>query len=156
VRFTFDTNILVYVEDRDAGERHRIAIDMIARARGRDCVITLQALSELFRTLTTRKNLPAPQAADIVLEWREIMPVVAADAGCLTDAMDYVMSEGWSFWDAMMLATAKKAGCRLLITEDGQAGRTVGGVTIVNPFAATVSPLLTEALGLSGPKTLGG
>jgi predicted nucleic acid-binding protein len=27
LRFAFDTNILVYAIDRDAGERHRIAVE---------------------------------------------------------------------------------------------------------------------------------
>jgi len=146
VRFTFDTNILVYAEDVDSGHRHALAVDLVARARGRDCVITLQALSELFRILTARKNFAARKAADIILRWRSVLPVVAADDACLIDAMDYVCSEGWSFWDAMMLATAKKAGCRLLITEDGRAGRTLGGVTLVNPFVEPASALLTTAL----------
>lgn len=46
----------------------------------------------------------------------------------------------------MMWATAKRAGCRILVSKDGQDGRTLGGVTIVNPFAGP-SPLLDQALG---------
>ncbi len=60
--------------------------------------------------------------------------------------MDAVTSHGLAFWDAMIWATAKYAGCRLLIGEDGHDGRTLGGVTTVNPFIAEPSPLLTEAL----------
>jgi predicted nucleic acid-binding protein len=149
MRFTLDTNLLVYAVDRDAGDRHRIALDLVRRARGRDCVITLQALAELFRTLTGKRKLGAAQAAGIVQAWRDAAPVFAADDICLVDAMDAVADHGWSFWDAMIWATAKRAGCRLLISEDGQDGRTLGGVTIVNPFAANPSPLLAEALGTS-------
>jgi predicted nucleic acid-binding protein len=147
VRFTLDTNILVYAEDINAGPRHRAAVDLVRRSNGRDCVVTLQALCELFRILTARKNFEPSKAAEIVLRWRNAMPVVAADDACLVDAMDYVAYQGWSFWDAMILATAKKAGCRLLITEDGQAGRTIGGVTLINPFTEPPSPLLETALG---------
>ena len=64
--------------------------------------------------------------------------------------MDAVAGHGWSFWGAMIWATAKRAGCRLLIGEDVQDGRTLGGVTIVNPFSASPSPLLHEALGVAG------
>jgi predicted nucleic acid-binding protein len=35
----------------------------------------------------------------------------------------------------------------LLISEDGQDGRTLGGVTIVTPFLPVSSPLLQQALG---------
>ncbi len=57
-----------------------------------------------------------------------------------------VAAHGWPFWDAMIWATAKRAGCRLLLSEDGQDGRTLGGVTIVNPFAVSPSPLLADAI----------
>jgi len=147
VRFTFDTNVLVYASNLDAGRRHEIALDLLRRARGRDCVITLQALGELFRTLTGKGKVPAKVAAQVVQTYRDSAQIFAADETSLVDAMDAVAVHGWSFWDAMIWATAKRAGCRLLISEDGQDGRTLGGVTIVDPFAATVSPLLAAALG---------
>ncbi len=43
-----------------------------------------------------------------------------------------------------MFGAAAEAGCRLLLSEDLQEGFTWGGVTVVNPFAATVHPLLEE------------
>lgn len=151
MRFTFDTNILVYAIDRDAGERHRAALQLTRRALGRDGVLTLQALAELFRALTGPKlKLPPTQAADIVQQWRDVMPVVAADEASLVDAMDAVIHHGWSFRDAMIWSTAKRHGCRLLISEDGQAGRVLGGVTIVNPFATGSEALLESALGRGG------
>lgn len=148
MRFTLDTNILVYAVDHDAGERHRVARDLVSRARGRDCVLTLQSLAELFRALSGAKHgVPAARAASIVQAWRDAVPVVAADETCLADAMDAVTHHHWSFWDAMIWATAKRHGCRLLLTEDGQAGRTLGGVTLVDPFGAGAERLLAPALG---------
>ena len=120
------------------------------RARGRDCVVSLQVLAELFRTLTGRYKWPAGKAIARVDRWRNGMPIVAADEQCLIDAMDAVADHHLAFWDAMIWATAKRAGCRLLLSEDGQDGRTLGGVTIVNPFGPKPSPLLAEALGISG------
>lgn len=148
MRFTFDTNVLVYAVDRDAGDRHRIALDLVRRARGKDCVITLQALAELFRALTGKGKVAPAEATKIVHAWRDVAPVFAADDMCLVDAMDAVTDHNWSFRDAMMWATAKRAGCRLLISENGQDGRVLGGVTIVNPFLATPSPLLEQVLGV--------
>ncbi|WP_207462228.1 PIN domain-containing protein [Azospirillum sp. SYSU D00513] len=148
MRFTLDTNVLVYAVDRSAGDRHRQAVALARRLPGRDCVLTLQSLAELFRTLTGAKHgVPPARAVDIVQQWRDTLPVVAADDACLTDAMDAVAHHNWSFWDAMIWATAKRHGCRLLLSEDGQAGRTLGGVTIVNPFAVNPPALLDEALG---------
>jgi predicted nucleic acid-binding protein len=147
MRFTLDTNILVYAIDSSAGDRHAIALDIVQRARGRDCVLTLQSLAEFFRVLTGPKmNVPAATAGNIVQQWRDTMPVVAADADCLTDAIDAVTHHAWSFWDAMIWATAKKHGCRLLVSEDCQAGRTLGAVTMINPFIGSTDPLLEAAL----------
>jgi predicted nucleic acid-binding protein len=39
-----------------------------------------------------------------------------------------------SFYDALVVAAAADAGCRVLLTEDMQHGRKFGGVTIQNPF----------------------
>ena len=147
MRFTFDTNILVYAIDSQAGERHRMALDLVRRSSGRDCVVTLQALAELFRALTGKHRISPVDAAGIVQDWRDAVPVFAADEMCLTDAIDAVVAHSWSFWDAMIWATAKRAGCRLLLSEDGQDGRTFGGVTIVNPFVTPQSRLLAEAFG---------
>ena len=61
--------------------------------------------------------------------------------------MDAVAGHSLSFWDAMLWATAKRAGCQVLISEDGQDGRLLGGVTWVNPFASPRAPLLLDALG---------
>jgi predicted nucleic acid-binding protein len=38
------------------------------------------------------------------------------------------------FFDAMLWATVKAAGCRVLLTEDLQDGRGLEGVRFVNPF----------------------
>lgn len=145
MRFTLDTNILVYAIDRTAGERHDKALDIIGRCSGRDVVLTLQSLGEFFRAATVRHRVPARQAAEVVQEWRDAFPVVVADGICLVDAMEAVAVHSFSFWDAMLWATAKRHGCRLVISEDGQNGRTLGGVTIADPFTAEPVPLLREA-----------
>lgn len=147
MRFSVDTNILIYAAVKESGLKHHAALDVLRRAANRDCVITLQALGEAFRILLVKYRVPAAGAAARVDEWRSAMPVVIADESCLVDAMDAVAGHSLSFWDAMMWATAKRAGCRLLFSEDGDDGRTLGGVTLVDPFASPQSPLLIEALG---------
>ncbi len=48
-----------------------------------------------------------------------------------------------SFWDALIVAAAERRGCQWLLSEDFQAGRKIGPVTVVNPFRA-----LPEEFGL--------
>jgi predicted nucleic acid-binding protein len=62
------------------------------------------------------------------------------------DAMELVVSHQLSFWDAVMLAAAAQAGCRLLVSEDMQNGFTWRGVTIGNPFDVGTAPA-SDSLG---------
>src|SRR5260370_29756760 len=98
MRFTLDTNILVYAIDLEAGQRHRIALDLVRRARGRDCVVTLPALAELFRTLTRRHRIPGAKAAAVVEGGRDAVPIFAADALCLVATIDAVIGHGCWSW----------------------------------------------------------
>jgi len=49
-------------------------------------------------------------------------------------------------WDALILAVAAENHCRLLLSEDFNAGFTWRGVTMVNPFEAQPHPLLAQVL----------
>jgi len=45
-------------------------------------------------------------------------------------------------WDALILSVAAENRCRLLLSEDLQDGFTWRGVTVANPFAMPLHPLL--------------
>lgn len=145
-RFSLDTNILVYAVDRDAGERHEHARELMGRAARRDCVLTVQALAEFFHA-TTRKNLLEPsRASAFVRDWLDVFPVAAADEAALADAMNAVDEHRLSFWDAMLWATARLVGCSVILSEDMQDGRRLSGVEVVNPFAADATARLGPLL----------
>lgn len=145
-RFSLDTNILVYAVDRDAGERHARAVDLMRRAAPRDCVLTVQVLAEFFHA-TTRKDLLEPALASAyVRDWMDVFQVTAADETALVDAMDAVVEHRLSFWDAMLWATARRVGCAAVLSEDMQHGRRLSGVELINPFAADAGDRLAELL----------
>ena len=146
MRVTFDSNILVYAVDTEAGAKRSTALDLIARAADADCVFILQSLAEFFFVATRKAGLHVAEGADFVNEWREIFPVRAADEGALAMALEAVGDHQLSFWDAMLWATAKQANCQLLVSEDFQDGRTLEGVTFVNPFITGNAALLESAL----------
>ena len=66
--------------------------------------------------------------------------------GGATLALAAVGDHGRSFWDAMLWATAARAGVAAILSEDFQDGRVLGGVRFVNPFvpgnAATIDRIL--------------
>jgi predicted nucleic acid-binding protein len=109
-------------------------------------VLTVQSLAEFFHG-TTRKGELAPQRSEGFIDrWRAVFPIQAADEQTLTDAIKAVRQNALSFWDAMLWAVARKANCRLLLSEDMHDGQLVGGVTIVNPFAPANAVLIEAAL----------
>ena len=133
-RVTIDTNVLVYAVDREAGERHLRALRPVDAAVDWDCVLVLQVLNEFFAVATGKGKMDPAEAAASVEEWLRLFPVHAAGPGTLRHAMAAVREHRLSFWDAMLWATAREAGCGLLLTEDFQHGRVLGAVRFHNPF----------------------
>lgn len=146
MRVTFDTNILVYAIDVDAGDKHETALDLIGRAVANDCVLTLQSLAEFFFVATRKGRLDPALATAFVEDWRAVFPVRAATEDTLVEAIAAVRRDKMSFWDAMLWAVAREAGCRIVVSEDFQDGQALGGVRFVNPFVPANDTLVEAAL----------
>ena len=146
MRVTFDSNVLVYAVDADAGDKHAIAIDLIERAAAADCVFTLQSLAEFFFVATRKAGLAAKAAAAFIDDWRGVFPVVGANEASLVRAITAVDDHSLSFWDAMIWATACQANCGLLLSEDLQDGRVLDGLRFINPFAQANADVIEVAL----------
>ena len=145
MRLTFATNVLVYAADKTT-DRHLEAAALISRAATADCIQTLQSFSECFHVLRRKRRVVVADARRMLRSFQTIFPVVAAAPEDLDAAMDLVERHQLDFWDALLEATARRAGCRLILTEDGQDGRTLDGVTFVNPFKPENARLLDLAL----------
>ncbi|MBI5567093.1 MAG: PIN domain-containing protein [Chloroflexi bacterium] len=58
------------------------------------------------------------------------------DSGILLTASELREKYSFSFWDSIIIASALRAGCTTLYTQDMQNGLKVDGqLTIVDPFA---------------------
>lgn len=74
-----------------------------------------------------------------------------ATVGYDTDALEVAAIEvnagRFSFWDAVLLATAEEAGCTICFSEDMKDGATLGSITVINPFGpGGLSAAATAAL----------
>jgi predicted nucleic acid-binding protein len=133
-RSFFDTNILVYADDRAAPVKQRRVVELVAlHRRAGTGVLSLQVLQEYFVTVTRKLRVDA-QIARRKVELLAEFDVVAPDLDDILAAIDLHRLLGFSFWDALVLRTAKEAACTVLLSEDLQPGRTIDGVQIVNPF----------------------
>jgi predicted nucleic acid-binding protein len=137
-RVTIDTNVLFYSVDWDAGDRHARAVSIIDSAIRWECILLLQALGEFFAAATRKGKMSVTEAAGQVDDWMRLFPVHAAGPATLKRAMWAVQAHGLSFWDAMLWAAAREAGCTLMLSENFQHGRELGGVRFHNPFVEDV------------------
>jgi predicted nucleic acid-binding protein len=81
-----------------------------------------------------------------VLSWRDAYAVVETSAAVIVNATDLASDHGLTIWDSVVLAASAEAECRLLLSEDLQDGFTWRGVTVTNPFAAALHPILAALL----------
>jgi predicted nucleic acid-binding protein len=133
-RSFFDTNVLVYADDKGSPAKQRRALDLVAEHRRAGTgVVSLQVLQEYFVTVT-RKLQVDPQVARRKVELLAEFDVAAPDVADILAAIDLHRLHGFSFWDALVLRTAKQAGCSVLLSEDLQETREIDGVRISNPF----------------------
>ncbi len=129
----FDTNILVYAQ-QTGGKAERARALFAGGGR-----LSLQVLNE-FTAVSRRKQRrdwsAIAEAIDDVLT--VVDPPLALTHEVHTTARALAEDHGLSFYDALIVASAIEAGCDTLFTEDMQHGRSIGGLTIVNPFLENV------------------
>lgn len=139
-RFSLDSNVLVYAADGRAGARHARAIEIIVLAARRNCVLTLQALGEFFHVTTRKRIASREDAAAQVRDLLTIFPTVAADVEACKTALSGAEQGRHSFWDGLLIATAARAGCAFLLSEDMHDRGRFAGVTILDPFVGDELP----------------
>lgn len=134
MRRFLDTNVLLYADDLDAGEKRRkarvVLRDALTSGEG---VVSTQVLQEFFVNSTGKLGVD-PVEARRKVELLARMDLVRIDLAMILAAIDLSRLHSLSFWDALVLQAASVAGCGVLLTEDLQHGQVLAGVRIENPF----------------------
>jgi len=143
----FDTNILVYATFAAPDAKTNRARDLIVRGmRAGSGILLLQTLAEFSNVAIRKARIPVDEIRTTIDAWRAVLPVQAADDSDLTAALDAVKTHRLAFWDAMLWASAQRAGVRHLLTEDLQDGFVLQGVMFINPFETANDQLVDEIL----------
>ena len=130
-----DTNVLIDAHDSDAGVKREIARDRLRDLwAGRSGVLSTQVLHEFYvnatRKIATPLSKPAARAiVDSYAIW--CFNTTYAETAAAFRIED---EAGIDFWDALIVAAAQKAGATRILSEDLNAGQTIAGVRIENPF----------------------
>lgn len=125
----FDTNILVYAQERSGKAEQARAL---LAAGG---VVSVQVLNE-FAAVSRRKfGKDWREIAEALEDARALVgPPIPLTLALHETALALARDRGASFYDALIVAAALEAGCDVLYSEDMQDGRVFGRLKIVNPF----------------------
>ncbi|APT59864.1 PIN domain-containing protein [Roseomonas gilardii] len=134
MRVALDTNVLAYAEGVNGPERRQAALQVVRELVGDEVILPIQVVAELFTVLTRKARWPAAQARAAARQWIDSYTVFDTTAAVLADAMELAVAHHLASWDAVILAAAAQAECRLLLSEDMQDGFVWRGVTVRNPF----------------------
>ncbi len=131
-----DTNILIYAHDLDAKAKHEIAKEVLLGLwSSRTGVLSMQVLQEFYVNATRKISSPlSKKAARGVVNSYAIWCVDTAVED-ISMAFQIEDEARINFWDALILAAARKAGAVRIISEDLNAGQRIAGIGIENPFA---------------------
>ena len=129
-----DSNVLVYVFDNADSAKQRAAQNWrTALWKTKLGRVSFQVFSEFYvSVLRIRKNAGEEARDEIrnLLAWRPVQ----IDAALLETGWAIQDRYKLSYWDALIVAAAKAASCRYLLSEDLQEGQEFDGVKVVNPF----------------------
>lgn len=134
-----DSNVLIYAHDVDARRKHAIARDILRQLWSeRTGALSPQVLQEFYVNVTRKiaSPLSKPSARAVVDSY--VVWSVDTTPADISAAFRIEDEAGIGFWDALIVAAARKAGSDRLLTEDLNAGQVIAGVRIENPFSQPV------------------
>ncbi len=140
-RYTLDANILFYALNPDDMLKHHVAMRLWEGATANDCVLTLQALGEVYHAVNRKASARVAEARRALMLLASVVPVVSANRDDFISVLQLHGERPVQFWDSMLWATARRSGCHVILTEDFQDRVDSDGVRYLNPFKTTASEL---------------
>lgn len=135
-RSFFDTNVLLYMYDDDEPQKKARAIDVFDRAvEDNLAVLSTQVLQEFYVNATRKLTTPlSPERAAARVRDFARLPLVRVDEAMILAAIERNRDMSLSFWDALVVEAALRAGAGRLLTEDLRHGQEMDGLRVENPF----------------------
>jgi predicted nucleic acid-binding protein len=94
----------------------------------------LQSLNE-FSAVVRKKRLMSLATLKKIIEYHNnAFELESPTVEDLLQALQANEDHNLPIWDALLWATARRSGCKIIFSEDFQDGRELGGVRFVNPF----------------------
>jgi predicted nucleic acid-binding protein len=126
----FDTNVVLYLVSGDATKA-----DVAEHALARGGHVSVQVLNEFASVARRKAGMSWNEISEVLGHVRQVCAVHPLLVETHERGLDLAERYGLSLYDALIVAAASLAGCRVLYSEDLQAGqRFDGGVVVRNPF----------------------
>jgi len=136
-RYFIDTNIFVYLHDSTSQDKQKKSADIIDKALKENCgIVSYQVVQEFINVVETKiKNKEIQDNLKYFLV-NCLYPLchIFVDFELYDLAIDLKRKNKLSFYDALIVASAKRGECNILYTEDLHAGKFDKDLAIINPF----------------------
>ena len=138
-RYFVDSNLLLYYVDPVNFRKQARATEWLEALwlAGAGC-LSWQVLHEFYWNAVRKMLLEPARAREIVEDLAHWTPVDTT-LGLVQQAWQWTDSAQLSYWDALILAAAQRAGARYLLSEDFQLDRSYDSVQVLNPFDHSAS-----------------
>lgn len=131
-----DTNVLVYAYDEREGYKQEAATRILRSLRQeRSGTLSMQVLQEFYNTVTRKLATPLPKDKARLIVDRFAYWCIETTPEEIRQAFRIEDEARINFWDALIVASAIKAGAQRILSEDLHAGQVIAGILVVNPFA---------------------
>ena len=136
MRVFFDTNVLVYLFDRDAQRKQQRARELLRQhAASGQVLLSTQVLQEFYVAVTRKLARPLEEGSALdAVRHLATLPVVQVDNQLVLAAAARSHRMKLSFWDALIVQAAIEGGATGLFSEDLQHGQRIDGLDVENPF----------------------
>ena len=130
-----DSNLLIYAFDESDEQKrltaNRTLNELWAEGSG---ALSVQVLQEFYWNVTRKIRTPLARPAawkvvDNYAQWCGVTSAQEVEAALRIESEFQI-----SFWDALIVASARKCGATCVLSEDMQHCQIIDGIEIVNPF----------------------
>jgi predicted nucleic acid-binding protein len=131
-----DTNILFYAYDRHDPRKQRVAQSLLIDGmENESAALSVQVLGEFFSIVTRQIKQPmTPDEAKEAIELFSSLLIQEIDLAMVERAIDTHKIYRISYWDALIVSAAERAGCKRILSEDLNDGQLYHGLAIYNSF----------------------
>ncbi len=143
-----DTNILVYAESKgDIKGRDLAARQLMISISLGSSIVSLQVFCEFLNICRRKRLLSMDEAIARVEEGMAIFQVPTTTATDIERAAHLSARFDLQYFDALIIAIARRAGATILLSEDMQDGLEIEGLRVINPFVAANDATIAAVLG---------